>query len=84
MSLKPFIQACSTIFRSRNTEWVILTLHDVRPDWMELDRERDINEELPALCTIHKTVRRGKQYCRGRRNGTIRTTLAKTHKAQFP
>ena len=32
-------------FRSRNIEWVILTPHYVRPDWMGLDRERDIDED---------------------------------------
>jgi lysophospholipase L1-like esterase len=32
-------------FRSRNIEWVILTPHYVRPDWMGLDREQEIDED---------------------------------------
>jgi lysophospholipase L1-like esterase len=32
-------------FRTRNIEWVILTPHYVRPDWMGLDRERDIDDD---------------------------------------
>ncbi|MCL2118398.1 MAG: SGNH/GDSL hydrolase family protein [Planctomycetaceae bacterium] len=32
-------------FRRRNIEWVILTPHYVRPDWMGLDREREIDED---------------------------------------
>lgn len=32
-------------FRSRDIEWVILTPHYVRTDWMGLDRERDIDED---------------------------------------
>ena len=32
-------------FRSQGTEWIILTPHYVRPDWMGLDRERDIDDD---------------------------------------
>ncbi len=32
-------------FRERDIEWVILTPHYVRPDWMGLDRERDIDDD---------------------------------------
>ena len=32
-------------FRSRNIEWLILTPHYVRADWMGLDNERDIDED---------------------------------------
>ena len=32
-------------FRSQGTEWNILTPHYVRPDWMGLDRERDIDDD---------------------------------------
>lgn len=32
-------------FRAIGAEWVILTPHYVRPDWMGLDRERDIDED---------------------------------------
>lgn len=32
-------------FRSIGAEWIILTPHYVRPDWMGLDRERDVDED---------------------------------------
>ena len=32
-------------FRSIGAEWIILTPHYVRPDWMGLDRERDIDRD---------------------------------------
>lgn len=32
-------------FRKNGIEWVILTPHYVRPDWMGLDREREIDED---------------------------------------
>lgn len=32
-------------FRSIGAEWIILTPHYVRPDWMNLDRERDIDRD---------------------------------------
>ncbi len=32
-------------FKSIGAEWIILTPHYVRPDWMGLDRERDIDED---------------------------------------
>jgi hypothetical protein len=32
-------------FREIGAEWIILTPHYVRPDWMNLTRERDIDED---------------------------------------
>lgn len=32
-------------FPAIGAEWVILTPHYVRPDWMGLNRERDIDED---------------------------------------
>ena len=32
-------------FRGIGAEWIILTPHYVRPDWMGLDRERDIDDD---------------------------------------
>jgi len=32
-------------FATMGTEWIILTPHYVRPDWMGLDRERDIDKD---------------------------------------
>lgn len=32
-------------FRELGAEWIILTPHYVRPDWMGLDRERDIDDD---------------------------------------
>lgn len=32
-------------FQERKIEWIILTPHYVRPDWMGLDRQRDIDED---------------------------------------
>ena len=32
-------------FQAQGAEWLILTPHYVRPDWMGLDRERDIDED---------------------------------------
>ena len=32
-------------FVAAGTEWIILTPHYVRPDWMGLDRERDIDQD---------------------------------------
>lgn len=32
-------------FRGLGAEWIILTPHYVRPDWMGLDRERDIDDD---------------------------------------
>jgi lysophospholipase L1-like esterase len=32
-------------FRGISAEWIILTPHYVRPDWMNLNRERDIDED---------------------------------------
>jgi lysophospholipase L1-like esterase len=32
-------------FRRQGAEWIILTPHYVRPDWMGLDRERDIDDD---------------------------------------
>jgi lysophospholipase L1-like esterase len=32
-------------FREIGAEWIILTPHYVRPDWMGLDREKDIDED---------------------------------------
>jgi lysophospholipase L1-like esterase len=32
-------------FRETGAEWIILTPHYVRPDWMELDRAKDINDD---------------------------------------
>lgn len=32
-------------FRAIGTEWIILTPHYVRPDWMGLNRERDIDDD---------------------------------------
>ncbi len=34
-----------TDFRTIGAEWIILTPHYVRPDWMGLNRERDIDED---------------------------------------
>ncbi len=32
-------------FRERGVEWIILTPHYVRPDWMDLDREIEVDED---------------------------------------
>ncbi|UUO07764.1 GDSL-type esterase/lipase family protein [Blastopirellula sp. J2-11] len=32
-------------FQKINAEWIILTPHYVRPDWMDLDRQRDIDDD---------------------------------------
>jgi lysophospholipase L1-like esterase len=32
-------------FKALNAEWILLTPHYVRPDWMGLDRERNVDED---------------------------------------
>jgi hypothetical protein len=32
-------------FQGIGAEWIILTPHYVRPDWMGLNRERDVNDD---------------------------------------
>jgi lysophospholipase L1-like esterase len=32
-------------FKAIDAEWIILTPHYIRPDWMKLDRERDIDQD---------------------------------------
>jgi lysophospholipase L1-like esterase len=32
-------------FRAQGTEWIILTPHYVRPDWMGISRERDVDDD---------------------------------------
>lgn len=48
-------------FQNIGAEWIILTPHYVRPDWMNLDRERDIDDDprpyvtaLRAFAARHK------------------------------
>ena len=42
-------------FRAIGAEWIILTPHYVRPDWMGLDRERDIdNDPRPYVAGLRQ------------------------------
>lgn len=42
-------------FRSIGTEWIILTPHYVRPDWMDLKQERDIdNDPRPYVAGLRQ------------------------------
>ena len=38
-------KAWAPLYDVLNAEWIILTPHYVRPDWMGLDRERDIDQD---------------------------------------
>ena len=42
-------------FRRIGAEWIILTPHYVRPDWMGLDRQREIDEDPRLYVTFLRT-----------------------------
>ena len=72
--------------RERGAEWIILTPHYVRPDWMGLDRERDIDADpRPYVAGLRQFVERqgpgvaladaSRRYGRLWRQGIPHTTL---------
>jgi lysophospholipase L1-like esterase len=71
-------------FRQAGAEWIILTPHYVRPDWMGLNRERDIDEDprpyvagLRAFSARHQVplAEGSKRYGRLWRRGIPYTTV---------
>ena len=69
-------------FQGIGAEWIILTPHYVRPDWMGLNREREVDDDpRPYVAGLREFAARN-QDGPGRRLPPLRTALAAGHPLQ--